>query len=72
MLVSVGFAITSVLGLGREPGCGSAGDGDGALNAPCTRAKDCGDGLTCSEGVCSSPDAGAKDATAAVVDASTD
>jgi len=35
----------------------------GGPNAPCTRPKDCADGLTCTpEGFCVSPEAGTSDA----------
>jgi hypothetical protein len=54
-------------------GCGSAVDSSSGLNAPCTRDKDCQDGLTCEEGVCTGPsvDAGgdASDASDAGLDA---
>lgn len=46
------------LGLGRELGCSNADTLSGALNAPCTRSKDCGGSLVCSQGVCSTDDAG--------------
>jgi len=44
--------------LGREPGCGGVDSPAGTVNAPCTRDKDCRDGLGCREGVCAEPDAG--------------
>jgi len=59
-LVAIGFA----LGIARDPGCGDVDSPRGAVNAPCTRDKDCqGDqGLVCREGVCADADAGASDA----------
>ena len=46
------------LGLAREPACGGADSPSSALNAPCTRSKDCSAGLQCTEGVCSESDSG--------------
>jgi hypothetical protein len=56
--------------LARDPGCGGGVDSPSSgVNAPCTRDKDCADGLRCVEGVCTSPashdagsEGGAKDA----------
>ena len=45
----------------RDPGCGGVDSREGSVNAPCTRDTDCRDGLTCREGVCVQPDAGAND-----------
>ncbi len=53
------------LGLARGAGCGGVGDPAGGANAPCTRTKDCTEGLACVEGVCTGPDAGASDASLA-------
>jgi hypothetical protein len=53
---AVAFAFVA-LGFSRDPGCGGVGDSSGGANAPCTRTKDCSDGLTCVEGVCTGPDA---------------
>lgn len=47
---------------GPGGGCDGVGDGEGGVNAPCTRDKDCRDGLSCTEGVCTGPDAGLGDA----------
>jgi hypothetical protein len=46
------------LGALRDPSCGTDTT-TGGPNAPCTRNKDCEDGLSCTQGVCVSPDAGA-------------
>jgi hypothetical protein len=50
------LALVSLAAL-RGPSCGSETEG-GGTNAPCTRASDCENGLTCLQGVCLSPDAG--------------
>jgi hypothetical protein len=42
----------------REPACGESGEHQGGVNAPCTREKDCAAGLSCTSGVCTSPDSG--------------
>lgn len=47
------------LGAFRDP-CGTQTSAVG-LNAPCTRTKDCDNGLTCVDGVCSLGDGGAPD-----------
>lgn len=66
----VALAVVAVVAAGglahvRVRDCGS-GDGDGrGPNAPCTRAKDCDDGLSCAGGVCVAPDAGAEAAATA-------
>ncbi|MDB4942520.1 MAG: hypothetical protein JWP97_2054 [Labilithrix sp.] len=52
------------LGLGRDPGCGGGDSPSSGLNGPCTRNKDCGGELACREGVCTTPDGGAPDASA--------
>jgi hypothetical protein len=59
-LVLYGSLAWGGLGLsaGRDPGCGGADSPSGGANAPCTRTRDCGDRLVCSEGVCTEPDAG--------------
>ena len=70
-------SLTGILALARDPGCGGADSSESALNAPCTRSKDCSAGLVCAEGVCADPDGGAvrldggADATT-TVDASND
>lgn len=57
------FALVA-FGLAREPGgCGGDGDGDGRVNAPCTRDRDCRRELSCVEGVCTAPDAGSVSST---------
>jgi hypothetical protein len=50
----------AALGMLRDP-CGTDTVGAG-VNGPCTRSKDCADGLSCVMGVCTSPDAGVIDA----------
>ncbi len=52
----------------RDPGCGGVDTTTSGPNAPCTRDKDCNDGLTCAHGVCASPDAGIDDAGDAAAD----
>jgi hypothetical protein len=51
----------------RDP-CGTDTVGAG-VNGPCTRSKDCADGLSCVMGVCTSPDAGVTDAAGGGSDA---
>lgn len=51
----VGALLASAFG---ATACGSDGRAEGGLNAPCTRARDCQEGLSCSDGVCTDPDAG--------------
>jgi hypothetical protein len=52
-----------LLGLAHDPGgCGSVDSSSSGPNAPCTRSKDCRDGLTCERGVCSGPDLPERDA----------
>ena len=53
-----------LLGLAHDPGgCGSVDSSSASgLNAPCTRSKDCRDGLTCERGVCTGPDQPERDA----------
>jgi hypothetical protein len=46
------------LGALHGPSCGADSPGIGP-GGPCTRPSDCIDGLTCPQGVCVSPDAGA-------------
>jgi len=53
------LSLTGILALAREPGCGGSDSPQSALNAPCTRSKDCSAGLVCTEGVCAEPDGGA-------------
>ncbi len=48
------------LGALRDP-CGTDSGALG-VNAPCTRSKDCENGLSCVDGVCSPGDAGAPEA----------
>ena len=57
----VACGIAAVLGSAflRDPGCGGVDSPAGALNAPCTRDKDCRDALVCREGVCVELDASA-------------
>jgi hypothetical protein len=59
---AVAFALVSLsaLGLGgaRDPGCGGSDSPESGPNAPCTRTKDCGGNLVCTEGVCTDPDSG--------------
>jgi len=52
------ISLTGILALARDPGCGGADSPESALNAPCTRSKDCSAGLVCAEGVCAEPDGG--------------
>ena len=52
------LSFTGILALARDPGCGGADSPQSALNAPCTRSKDCSGDLVCAEGVCVVPDAG--------------
>lgn len=54
-----------VLGLLCIPACGSD-HGEGGLNAPCTRSKDCERDLVCEKGVCTSTDASVLEADADV------
>ena len=73
---AVAFALVSLsaLGLGsarRDPGCGGSDSPESGPNAPCTRTKDCGGNLVCTEGVCTEadsgtavPDSGGRDARA--------
>jgi hypothetical protein len=66
------FGVAGLSLLSRDPGCGGGVDSEpSGVNAPCTRDKDCGDGLKCTDGVCTSPtphdagsESGAKDAAA--------
>lgn len=52
--------VVALGGLG-DPSCGTDTP-PGGPNAPCTRPKDCGEGLTCTpEGFCVSPEAGTSD-----------
>ena len=56
-----------------DPSCGGGDTTASGLNAPCTRDKDCKDGLACARGVCADPDASARDdggGDAALLDAS--
>jgi hypothetical protein len=53
------FGLT--LGLSHDPSCGGVDSPTSGPNAPCTRDKDCRDGLVCSGGVCAVPDAGPAD-----------
>lgn len=53
---AVGFSGSGVAR--RDPGCGGADSPSSGPNAPCTRTKDCGGDLVCTEGVCTEPDAG--------------
>lgn len=53
------ISLAGILALARDPGCGGADSPSSALNAPCTRSKDCSAGLVCTEGVCAEPDGGA-------------
>lgn len=52
--------VVVALGALRDP-CGTDTVGAG-VNGPCTRSKDCADGLSCLMGVCTSPDASVIDA----------
>jgi hypothetical protein len=57
--VSPGALVLAVgLGALHSPSCGSDAPGSGP-NAPCERSSDCEDDLSCLQGVCVSPDAGA-------------
>jgi hypothetical protein len=53
------FLLVIVLGALRDP-CGTDTDAAGP-NAPCTRTKDCENGLTCAGGVCSPLDGSGSD-----------
>jgi len=53
------ISLAGILALARDSSCGSAESLSSALNAPCTRSKDCSPGLACTEGVCAKPDGGA-------------
>jgi hypothetical protein len=57
------------LGALRDP-CGTDTTAAG-VNGPCTRTKDCQDGLSCVEGVCSPPDAGVADSGSDATDSGT-
>jgi hypothetical protein len=46
------------MGAARDPGCNTE-TSPGGVDAPCTRDKDCSNGLSCTGGVCLGPDAGA-------------
>jgi len=69
---SAALAVVALLGLSRDPGCGGGDSPAGAVNAPCTRSKDCAEGLVCSEGVCTAPDSGAPPADGGPDDAQGD
>ena len=43
----------------RDPSCGGGDAPTSGPNAPCTRDKDCKEGLACTRGVCADPDAAA-------------
>jgi hypothetical protein len=63
----VALALASIGALGfssgsRDPGCGGADSPSSGPNAPCTRTKDCGGDLVCTEGVCTQADSGAGNA----------
>lgn len=52
------MALGIALAFARDPGGCGGDDTPGGPNAPCTRPKDCANGLVCSEGVCTAPDSG--------------
>lgn len=70
MIREVSVVAVVVLGFLGIPACGSD-HGQGGLNAPCTRSKDCERDLVCEKGVCSSTDASvlAADADVGTADA---
>jgi hypothetical protein len=63
-VVAYGIISLGALALGREPGCGGSESPSSGVNAPCTRSKDCNQGLLCTEGVCAEPDSGVTPADA--------
>ena len=70
--VASALALVALGLVSREPGggCDGDGDGDGRVNAPCTRDRDCRHALTCDQGVCREPDAGAGTPASVSIDAS--
>jgi hypothetical protein len=53
------LAFASAVAIARDPSCGGTDSPASGVNAPCTRDKDCADGLSCEHGVCTQGDAGA-------------
>ncbi len=49
--------IAAITGLQVQAGGCGVTQTDKGLNAPCTRTKDCDEGLVCLDGVCQMPDA---------------
>ena len=47
-----------LLAAAYDPSCGDVDSTSSGPNAPCTRDRDCRDGLVCGHGVCVDPDAG--------------
>jgi hypothetical protein len=45
----------------HDPSCGDVDSTPSGPGAPCTRDRDCRDGLTCTRGACVDPDAAAGD-----------
>lgn len=54
-VVLVGLLVAAA----HDPSCGGVDSTSRGPNAPCTRDRDCNDGLTCAHGVCVEPDAAA-------------
>lgn len=62
--------VVGVLLAAHDPSCGGTDTTAGGVNAPCTRDRDCRDGLECNKGVC--VDRNASDAGDASSDAPAD
>ena len=51
------FLVVIALIAARDTSCGGVDSTSSGPNAPCTRDKDCKEGLACTRGVCVNPDA---------------